>query len=83
VTVTQAFGTAQGAETLACGDPFILDRFGSGLTLSVGAKPLASGGMPFYPTATDLILAIENGLYDGTGMAQAAIWSLGPNEVTP
>jgi hypothetical protein len=79
VTVTQPFGTSQGAVTLACGDQSVMDRFGGNLTLATGIKPLASGGMPFYHTATDLVLSIQGGVYDGTGTAQAHIWAVGPS----
>ena len=77
VTVLQQFGTSQGAASLAFGDPGLIDRWGSGLSLLVGTKPLRQGGMPLYSVATDLWLSIEQGLFDGTGSAQAMVYSIG------
>lgn len=77
LTVTQQFGTANGAVSLALGDSALTDRFCGGASLSVGVKPLRNGGLPLYPAATDLILSIEGGTYDGTGAAQAVVYSLG------
>lgn len=73
LTVTQGFGSGQGAVSLALGDPGTLDRWGSGLTLGVGVKPMRDGGTPMFPTATDLVLSTEGGVYDGTGQAHARI----------
>lgn len=77
LTVTQQFGAGNGATALNLGDTALLDRFGSGLTLTVGVKPIRDGGLPLYPAATDLTLSFNQGTFDGTGAATATVFSLG------
>lgn len=77
LAVTQQFGSGNGASSLAIGDAALTDRWGGGLTLAVGVKPLRNGGLPLYPSATDLILSIEGGVFDGSGAATATVWAIG------
>jgi len=67
--VTQQFGASQGLLTLALGDPGLIDRWGSALTLTVGTKPQRFGGIPMFATPTDGVLSAEGGFFDGTGRA--------------
>jgi hypothetical protein len=77
LTVTQQFGAGNGATALDMGDSALTDRFTSGATLTVGVKPVRHGGLPLYPAATDLVLSIIGGTFDGSGLATAVVYSIG------
>lgn len=67
VEVTQQFGNGGGLTGLSVGDSDVADRWGGGLTLTTGVKTKRGAGLVMYPTAQDLLVTGEGGLFAATG----------------
>lgn len=78
---TTDFGTGQGLASLSLGDAVIMDRWGSGLGRTAGTQTnlgTFSAGWVSAPTAIDVLLSSQPGLYDAAGAAiLTSLWVTG------